>query len=187
MTENSTKNLVLKLALLGNPAVGKTSLLNKYIQHSFSNDYQPTLGVNIVVKEFKIEKLNIYIRLVLWDIAGQAKYELSRRMFFQGCMGALLIYDVTRSSTFEDIETKWLKDYQEFTEKTPAYILIGNKIDLIDSKVVSTEEGKALADEIKASDFIETSAKSGDNVENAFRKLVNQVLINSHLMDNTSK
>ncbi|MFW9895415.1 MAG: Rab family GTPase, partial [Candidatus Thorarchaeota archaeon] len=145
------------------------------------------LGVNIVIKEFKIEELNAYTRLVLWDIAGQAKYELSRRMFFQGCMGALLIYDVTRPSTFEDIKTKWLKDYQDFTEKNSAYILIGNKIDLVDSKAVSTEEGKSLAEEINAIDFLETSAKFGDNVENAFRKLVNQVLINSHLINNRTK
>jgi len=183
MSKNSTKNLVLKLALLGDPAVGKTSLINQYIQHRFKEDYQPTLGVNIVVKELKIEELNAYIRLVLWDIAGQAKYDLSRKMFFQGCMGALFLYDVTRHSTFKNVETKWLKDLLEFTEKDPAYVLIGNKIDLKKSKAVSSEVGKDLAEKIGASDFIETSAKNGDNVENAFKKLVNQVLINSHVIE----
>ena len=178
------KNIVLKLALLGDAAVGKTSLINQYIQHRFSADYQPTLGVNIVVKELKIEELNAYIRLVLWDIAGQVKYDLSRRMFFQGCMGALFIYDVTRHSTFKNIETKWLKDLRKFTKKDPAYVLIGNKIDLGNSKVVSTEIGKELSEKIKAKDFVETSAKYGDNVENAFKKLVKQVLINSHVIDN---
>jgi Ras-related protein Rab-11A len=187
MTEKSTKNLVLKLALLGDAGVGKTSLINQYTQHSFKEDYQPTLGVNIVVKELKIEELNAYIRLVLWDIAGQAKYDLSRRMFFQGCMGALLVYDVSRQSTFDDIKTKWLKDFQNFTERNPAYILIGNKIDLKETKVVTTDRGREFAKEINASDFIETSAKYGDNVENAFRKLVNQVLINSNLIDNSPK
>jgi len=177
------KNLVLKLALLGDAAVGKTSLINQYIQHRFNADYQPTLGVNIVVKELNIEELNASIRLVLWDIAGQAKYDLSRKMFFQGCMGALFIYDVTRHSTFKNIETKWLKDLREFTGKDPAYVLIGNKMDLKNSKVVSTQTGKELAEKINTSDFIETSAKYGDNVENAFKKLVNQVLINSHVID----
>ena len=153
------KNLVLKLALLGDPAVGKTSLINQYIQHRFKADYQPTLGVNIVVKELKLEELNAYIRLVLWDIAGQAKYDLSRKMFFQGCMGALFIYDVTRHSTFKNIETKWLKDLREFTGKDPAYVLIGTKMDLKNSKVVSTETGKELVERINESDFIETSAK----------------------------
>ena len=180
----SEKNVVIKIALLGDPAVGKTSLINQYTQHRFKSDYQPTLGVNIIIKEFKIEKINIYVRLVLWDIAGQSKYDLSRRMFFQGCKGALFVYDMTRHSTFKNIEVKWLKDFQEFTEKNPIYLLIGNKMDLKDSKSVSTDVGKEFAEKINASDFIETSAKNGDNVENAFRKLVNQVLINSHLINN---
>lgn len=93
-------------------------------------------------------------------------------------MGALFVYDTTRQSTHQNIETKWVTDFQKYTERDPAYVLIGNKIDLKDSKVVSTEEGKILAEKIKASDFVKTSAKYGDNVENAFKKLVNQVLIN---------
>ncbi|MFX0081637.1 MAG: Rab family GTPase [Candidatus Hodarchaeota archaeon] len=177
--EKPLKNLVLKLALLGDPAVGKTSLIHQYIQHHFREDYQPTLGVNIVVKELLIEEVNVFGRLVLWDIAGQDKYDLSRRMFFQGCRGALLVYDTTRQSTYKNIEKKWLEDFQKYTEREPVYVLIGNKTDLKDSKVVSTEDGRILAEKIKASAFVETSAKYGDNVENAFKKLVNQILINT--------
>jgi len=181
MPENHSKisrKLVLKVALLGDPAVGKTSLINQYIQHRFKEDYQPTLGVNLVVKKLKIETLNLSAKLVLWDIAGQSKYDLSRAMFFQGCLGALFVYDATRQSTFKNIETKWLRDLQKYSEKKPAYILIGNKIDLEESIAVPTEEGKKLADKMKASDFIETSAKNGENVEEAFIKLVFQVLQN---------
>lgn len=181
MSEKHSKKLVLKLALLGDSAVGKTSLLNQYIQHRFKEDYQPTLGVNLVVKKIKIEELNLSARLVLWDIAGQSKYDLSRAMFFQGCMGALFVYDTTREVTFKNIETKWLRDLQKYSEKKPAYVLIGNKIDLKESIAVPTEEGKRLADEMHASDFIETSAKNGDNVEDAFRKLVSQVLKNMEI------
>jgi len=178
MSEKTQKNLAIKLALLGDPAVGKTSLIHQYTQHHFKEDYQPTLGVNIVIKDLQIEELNVFGRLILWDIAGQDKYDLSRKMFFQGCMGALLVYDTTRQSTYENIETKWLADFQQYAERDPAYVLIGNKIDLKESIAVPTEEGKRLADEMHASDFIETSAKNGDNVEDAFRKLVSQVLIN---------
>ncbi|MHA2006014.1 MAG: Rab family GTPase [Promethearchaeota archaeon] len=178
MSEKQPKNLALKLALLGDPAVGKTSLINRYIQHRFQADYMPTLGVNIVVKELHFEDLNAFVRIVLWDIAGQSKYDLSRKMFFQGCVGALCVYDTTRHATFKNIETKWLNDLKQYSEKEPAYLLIGNKTDLKDSKAVSAEEGQKLAEKINASSFVETSAKSGDNVEHAFKKLVNSVLIN---------
>ncbi len=172
------ETIILKIAVLGNPAVGKTSLIKMYTEHHFKEDYQPTLGVNIVVKEIEIEKINANIRLILWDIAGQDHYDLSRKMFFEGALGALFVYDTTRHSTFQNIEAKWLKDLKDFSENESAYILIGNKIDLENSKVVSTEDGMKLAEKINASDFVETSAKYGDNVEIAFKKLVDKVLTN---------
>lgn len=176
MNEIDKREWALKLTVLGDPAVGKTSLINKYITDSFSQDYQPTLGVNIVTKEIRIQEKDIEIRLLLWDIAGQDKYELTRKMFFQGCVGSLLVYDITRNSTFERIKSKWLVDFRKYGSPDGIYILIGNKTDLKDSIKVSTEQGKSLAKKIKAADFIETSAKYGENVEKAFRKLVLHVL-----------
>ncbi|MFX1502316.1 MAG: Rab family GTPase [Promethearchaeota archaeon] len=170
------KYIVLKLVLLGDAAVGKTSLIDMYAHHRFKEDYKPTLGVNIVVKE--INEIDAHIRLIIWDIAGQNKYELSRKMFFQGVVGALFVYDTTRNESFQNIESKWLKDLNEYGDQDLAYVLIGNKIDLEDSRVVSTVMGKELAEKINASDFIETSAKHGMNVEEAFKKLVDKVLIN---------
>jgi len=168
--------IVLKLVLLGDSAVGKTSLINMYAHHQFKEDYKPTLGVSICVKELETE--HNQIRLVIWDISGQEKYDLSRKMFFQGVVGALFIYDITRHATFKNIESKWLEDLNEYGEKDLAYVLIGNKIDLQDSRTVSNEEGRALADKIDASNLVETSAKYGENVEKAFEKLVFQILRN---------
>lgn len=85
---------------------------------------------------------------------------------------------MTRQNTFEDVNSKWLKDFKKYVKKEGAYILIGNKIDLDDQRSVSTEEGQSLADEIQASSFVETSAKYGENVEKAFQALVSQVLRN---------
>ncbi len=168
--------IVLKFVLLGDAAVGKTSLIDMYAHHRFKEDYKPTLGVNIVVKE--IDKADAQIRLVVWDIAGQDKYDLSRKMFFQGVVGALFVYDTTRDASLQNIKSKWLKDLNEYGDQDLAYVLIGNKIDLVDSRVISNERGKELAEKINASAFIETSAKNGDNVEEAFKKLVNKVLDN---------
>ncbi len=176
MGENKNKEWALKLAILGDPAVGKTSLIDKYITDSFKENYQPTLGVNIVSKDIRIEEINSRIRLLLWDIAGQEKYELTRQNFFQGCVGALLVYDITQYSSFNQIKLKWIEDFKKFSRPDGVYILIGNKSDLKESIKVSYEEGKSLSEEIDAADFIETSAKIGDNVEEAFRKLVIYIL-----------
>ncbi|TKJ22281.1 MAG: hypothetical protein CEE43_06945 [Promethearchaeota archaeon Loki_b32] len=182
MSGEKEKFIVFKLVLLGDAAVGKTSLVDIYTHHRFKEDYKPTLGVNIVVKELEIEEINAQIRLVLWDIAGQEKYDLSRKMFFQGVVGALLVYDTTRDDTFTNIESKWLKDLKEYSEEELSCILIGNKIDLNESRVVSTEKGREFAERINASDFLETSAKYGENVEDAFKKLVYSVLRKSEII-----
>ncbi|MFX0081639.1 MAG: Rab family GTPase [Candidatus Hodarchaeota archaeon] len=170
------KKINLKLALLGDGAVGKTSLINRYTEESFKENYQPTLGVNIVMKKLKIEEYEI--QLAIWDIAGQDKYDLTRKMFFEGCAGSLLVYDITRAATFDRIQSKWLKDFKNFARPDGVYILLGNKVDLKESCAVSSGKGHDLAEEIQASDFIETSAKIGNNVETAFRRLVVQALSN---------
>lgn len=172
------KEYVFKIVVLGDSAVGKTSLINQYVEKSFKEDYKPTLGANIIRKDVLIDHINARVRLILWDLAGQEKYNVIRSMYFQGCVGSLLVFDVTRSSTFESIEQKWLKDFTKYVKKEGAYILIGNKVDLEDQRVVSTEDGRKLADQIKAAAFVETSARKNQNVELAFKSLVNQILRN---------
>jgi len=170
------KEFVFKIVVLGDAAVGKTSLINMYIEQSFSEDYKPTLGANIIRKDVHVDTINASVRLIMWDLAGQEKYNVIRSMYFQGCVGALLVYDVTRHNTFDTIDSKWLKDFKKYVKKEGTYILIGNKIDLSNERVVSTEDGEKYAKQIDASDFIETSAKYGENVEQAFSNLVNQIL-----------
>jgi len=170
--------MIFKIALLGNSAVGKTALINQYIHQKFEQDYHPSLGVNIVIKEMNVEEKNAHVKMILWDIAGQDKYDLSRKAFFQGCAGALFVYDVTRPITFKDVKSKWLKDLKEFGNRNADYLLIGNKNDLTEEKMVSTQDGEKLANKMKASEFIETSAKHGDNVEKAFKTLVLSIISN---------
>ncbi|MFX0174811.1 MAG: Rab family GTPase [Candidatus Hodarchaeota archaeon] len=173
-----TKEYVFKITILGDSAVGKTSLINQFVEGSFQEDYKPTLGANIVRKDVNIDVVNAKVRLIMWDLAGQEKYNVIRSMYFQGCVGALVVYDITRHQTFDNVESKWLKDFKKYVKKEGAYILIGNKIDLNEQRLVTEEEGKSLAQKIQASYFIETSAKYGENVEKAFKNLVFQILRN---------
>ncbi|MGB5912478.1 MAG: Rab family GTPase [Promethearchaeia archaeon] len=172
------REFVFKITVLGDAAVGKTSLINQFVEGAFQEDYKPTLGANIVRKDVDLDEVNAQVRLIMWDLAGQEKYNVIRSMYFQGCVGALVVYDVTRFQTFENVESKWLKDFKNYVKREGAYILIGNKIDLSDQRTVPEEKGKELAEKIQASDYIETSAKFGDNVEKAFKNLVFQILRN---------
>jgi small GTP-binding protein len=174
----SDKEFVFKCAILGSAGVGKSSLINRYVDRKFSEDYKPTLGASIIAKDVDLVSATTRykVRLVLWDIAGQEKYESVRAMYFQGCVGAILCYDVTRLPSFQEVEFKWLKDFRTYAMQGSAYLLIGNKSDLEDMRKVSTDEGKGLAGRINASAFIETSAKTGENVNECFSALVKTIL-----------
>ena len=95
---------VLKLAVLGDAGVGKTSLVNQFVEDKFKEDYRATMGVNIVIKNIELKQIDSRVRLILWDIAGQEVYEKTRGAYYEGCAGALLVYDITRYSSFENIE-----------------------------------------------------------------------------------
>jgi small GTP-binding protein len=170
---------IFKLVLLGDHAVGKTSLINQYVEQKFEEDYKPTIGVSIVKTSVILEKIETKVSLLLWDIAWQEKYEKYRKYYFEGCVGALLVYDITKQDSLKNIKSKWHSDFNKYTEaKNSAYLLIGNKSDLESERNVDNDDGKDLANEINAADFIETSAKYGDNVEKVFLRLVQKVLAN---------
>lgn len=177
MTEQEEeRKFVLKILVLGDFAVGKTSLIEQYIEKKFSEDYMPTIGVNIVKRDIIIYELNIRVRLLLWDIAGQEKYIINRQAYFAGASGAFFVYDVTRNTTFESLQKIWFEDFKLYGKQDGVNLLIGNKSDLTSSRKISQQEGEKMATEIGAMEFIETSAKYGENVELAFKNIVHKVL-----------
>ena len=176
MSTEETREYVFKIVILGDSAVGKTSLINQFVENAFEEDYKPTLGANIIRKDVMLEYLNTKVRLIVWDLAGQEKYNVVRSLYYQGCVGALLVYDITRTNTFNNIEAKWLDDFKKYVKREGVYLLIGNKSDLVNQRMISNEDGSKLAEKINASKFVETSAKLGENVDNAFKSLVSEIL-----------
>ncbi|MHA1777436.1 MAG: GTP-binding protein [Promethearchaeota archaeon] len=159
---------VLKTILGGDGGVGKTTLVNNFIDATFEQDYKPTIGVSIMKKAVIFDQWGVEIRLTLFDLAGQQQFSRVRQTYFQGAKAGLLVFDVTRPETYNNIE-KW---YREATKVEPEIILIlvGNKIDKVDERKVTKEQGQLLGEKLNIP-YIETSALDKDVVEEAFRTL----------------
>ncbi len=167
---DEVRKYVFKVIVLGTEAVGKTSLIDRFSQKSFSMEYKPTLGTNIIIKELDHD---IYsFKFMLWDIAGQSKWKGMRHLYYKGAQGALLVFDVTRPPTYQDIIT-WNDDLASFSGDIPK-VLVANKIDL--EKNVSEKEAKEMAKKIQAEDLIFTSAKTGEAVDKAFIKIALEIV-----------
>ena len=159
---------VLKTILGGDGGVGKTTLVNSFIDSTFEDDYKPTIGVSIMKKSVIFDQWGVQVRLTIFDLAGQQQFMRVRQTYFTGAKAGLLVFDTTRRETFDNIE-RWYKEAIG-AESDMMLMLIGNKIDLVDIRQVSKEEGKALADKLGII-YFETSALDRDLVEEAFRTL----------------
>ena len=167
-----------KIILLGPGAVGKTSLLNRFVKNVFTTSYQITMGVDFLKKELKIEKGTTMLNI--WDIAGQDRFKFMRKNFYRGALGALLIFDLTREDTYNQLKKKWYPEMTQFVSKDIPFLLIGNKLDIIKEigAVLDSDMARKYA-ESKDSIYIETSAKTGENVEEAFVELTRRVALKS--------
>ncbi|KAI3515648.1 hypothetical protein L1887_14549 [Cichorium endivia] len=162
---------LFKLVLIGDSGVGKSNLLSRFTRNEFNLETKSTIGV-----EFATRSLNVdgkVIKAQIWDTAGQERYRAITSAYYRGAVGALLVYDVTRRSTFENIE-RWLKELRDHTDPNIVVMLIGNKSDLRHLLAVTTDDGKTLA-EAESLYFMETSALEATNVENAFSEVITQI------------
>jgi small GTP-binding protein len=158
-----------KLVVVGDSAVGKTSLINQFVTKSFTDDYRPTLGISITSQVYRIQGFDeAKINFMCWDIAGQKFFQRVRKHYYQRAQAAYIMYDVTNQESFDHVED-WYNDLHLEVPQVPT-VLIGNKIDLDAGRVISTEDGITKAKRLKCS-FLETSAKTGYNVRDAFHLL----------------
>jgi len=159
-----------KLLLIGDGAVGKTSLILKYVEDRFKHKYKPTLGVDLFIKQIRLSDCEA--KLTIWDIAGQERFKIIRKGFYEGASGVLLVYDVTRSETHESVPD-WMQELYKYVGKVPV-IIIGNKVDLTGKRDMPTRKAKEHA-KTTGNGYIETSAKTGKNVSQSFRGIAKKM------------
>lgn len=162
--------------MAGDGAVGKTSLINRFVTGSFTGDYKATIGVAISSKRVITEDREV--NLQIWDIAGQTLFRQFRKKFYTKAKGALLVFDLTVPKSLDNLHA-WIEDILEMTGKIP-FILIGNKADLSELRAIPPEEiNKFLKGQSNIAAYLDTSALTGTNVENAFNGLVAQIVLNN--------
>ncbi len=162
---------IFKIPVVGDGAVGKTSLIERFTVGTFSETYKMTIGTSFAVKELLFE--NISVKLQIWDLAGQPHFSGVRPLFYRGSTGIIYVFSIINRDTFMNV-TKWMQEVYKITGKLPG-VLLGNKADLVSQRVVSIEEGKALAAQ-HGMIYIETSAKDDKNVGAAFRLLSETII-----------
>ena len=161
-------NIILKIVLVGNSSVGKTSLIRVYMGESFDNDYMSTIGA-----EFRQKKFNKDVTLKIMDTAGQERFRSISKSYYRNSDGIIFVFDITNEESFKDLEY-WLNDPNN-TEKDFKKILVANKIDLEKSKNINREKYERFAKKNNMK-CIETSAKDNINVEDIFNEIVNLIL-----------
>ena len=165
-----SKEFSWKIIVIGDYAVGKTSLLHVFTEEKFDKSYKPTLGVDILIHFINFDHSKV--KLVFWDIAGQILFSQLRQNFFQGASGAIIVFDLSRKESFDNLKY-WLKEINTKGNEIKEIILLGNKKDL--NRQVSKKDAEAFAKK-NGLYYLETSAKTSENVGQAFNDLINKLM-----------
>eukprot|EP00163_Fabomonas_tropica_P022920 TRINITY_DN4015_c0_g1_i1.p1 TRINITY_DN4015_c0_g1~~TRINITY_DN4015_c0_g1_i1.p1 ORF type:complete len:214 (+),score=64.62 TRINITY_DN4015_c0_g1_i1:271-912(+) len=167
---------IFKYIVIGDMGVGKSCLLHQFTEKKFVPDTPHTIGVEFGTR--MVEVMGKTIKLQIWDTAGQERFRAVTRSYYRGAAGALLVYDITRRSTFNHL-TSWLTDARNLTDPNTVIMLVGNKTDMGKQREVSFDEAKRFAEE-NGLIFMETSAKDGTHVEEAFLATARKVYEKIH-------
>ena len=167
MNSEQEAQIVLKLLLLGDSSVGKTSILNKYISNKFDESSISTVGVDYMDKIIDYNKFKI--KLQIWDTSGEEKFRTITKNFYRNADGLLVVFDLTKKESYDHIRS-WINEAKENNDKLKT-ILIGNKLDLKDERIVAIDVAKQFAEKNNLK-YIETSAKDGTNINESFQAII---------------
>ena len=172
---NDDYEFIFKVLLLGNSNVGKSSLFLRFVDDIWNDTFVPTIGVDFKIKTFDIDEKRI--KMQIWDTAGQERFKNIIASYYWGAHGILLIYDVTDKDSFKNL-SNWLIEIEKNSSKNVLKVLIGNKTDLEEKRVISYNQAKEFADSYGLK-YIETSAKKNLNVNEAFATLGRELMVAS--------
>ena len=167
-------DFLFKIIIIGNPGTGKSAILNRYSDNTFSDNHCSTIGVDFKIKTLDINEKKI--KLQIWDTAGQERFKTITTAYYRGAHGIFLVYDVNDVDSFNNLQT-WIEEIKKYAAPNPKIFLVANKIDLY--RKVTTTQGKNFADNIGA-DYVEISAKENLNIDNSFNLIAAKIL-KSHI------
>jgi len=170
--EREPGEIIYKVIVIGDPAIGKTSLIRKFVKKQFEKDYLPTVGVSISKEtiEMEINGRKVTINLLLWDLAGQPQFYLLHKVYYNGANGVILGFDLTRTHTYSNLKN-WHKELIKDQLTDLPMVLVGNKSDLKDERKISVAHVEHMKELLNIQDYIETSALTGQNVGTLFKTI----------------
>eukprot|EP00250_Pteridium_aquilinum_P004436 c14648_g1_i1 orf=385-1050(+) len=168
---NQKIDYVFKVVLIGDSAVGKSQLLNRFARNEFTLDSKATIGVEFQTRTIVVDHKTV--KAQIWDTAGQERYRAVTSAYYRGAVGAMLVYDITKRQTFDHI-ARWLEELRTHADNNIVIMLVGNKTDLGTLRAVSTEDAKEFAEK-EGLFFLETSALEATNVESAFYTVLTEI------------
>lgn len=168
MANDQEFDYLFKIILLGDSGVGKTNILTRFSNNTFSDSTKTTLGVDFKTRTIEID--NVKIRSQVWDTSGQERFRSIAPAYYRGAVGSLIVYDTTSRTSFDNL-SKWETEIKNHSGSEFISLLVGNKSDLVDLRAVSTDEGLDYA-KSKNWAFIETSALQSTNIEKAFEMIL---------------
>lgn len=162
---------LFKLLLIGDSGVGKSCLLLRFADDTYTDSYISTIGVDFKIRTIELDSK--IVKLQIWDTAGQERFKTITSSYYRGAHGIIIVYDVTDRESFNNVRT-WMQEIEKYAMENVNKLLVGNKCDLTSKKVVTYDEGKELADSYGIR-FVETSAKSSHHVEMAFHVMAGEI------------
>ena len=171
MNSDKEYEYLIKILIVGDSTVGKTNFIKKYVENKFNENYFASTGIDLITTSIKIEGKSFKIQI--WDTAGQEKYRAMTKNLFLKTQGIVIIFDISNETSFINLKS-WMNDIKEECSADIPMILVGNKSDLVDKRVIDKERAMEYAKNENL-EYIETSSKTGENINKALSLIIEKI------------